>query len=166
MIAQVDLVFVQDTTGPLTVRQFLDSGIKKVSNPQKTILFIDHAAPSPLSALSNDHIFLRQFAAQTGVKLSEAGEGVCHQIVAESYAKPGDVIVGADSHTVTAGGLGAFATGMGSSDVAIAMGLGKTWLRVPEPLRLRLPAISAWASTAKDLILASDRQDRGGWRHL
>jgi 3-isopropylmalate/(R)-2-methylmalate dehydratase large subunit len=153
VIAQVDLVFVQDTTGPLTVRQFQDSGIKKVFNPQKTILFIDHAAPSPLSALSNDHIFLRQFAAQAGVKLSEAGEGVCHQIVAESYAKPGDVIVGADSHTVTAGGLCAFATGMGSSDVAIAMGLGKTWLRVPESFKIEVSGDFRLGVYAKDLIL-------------
>ena len=125
VIAKVDLVFVQDTTGPLTVRQFLDSGIKKPAQPDKTILFIDHAAPSPQSALSNDHMFLRQFAEQAGVKLSDVGEGVCHQRVAEQYAKPGDVIVGADSHTVTAGGLGAFATGMGSSDIASRHGPGQ-----------------------------------------
>lgn len=138
VIAKVDLVFVQDTTGPLTIRQFLESGIKKPAQPDKTILFMDHAAPSPQAALSNDHMFLRQFAAQTGVKLSDVGEGVCHQIVAESYAKPGDVIVGADSHTVMAGGLGAFATGMGSSDVAIAMALGKTWFRVPEAVKVQV----------------------------
>ena len=136
VITPVDLVFVQDTTGPLTVRQFQQSGIKRVADPSRTVLFIDHAAPSPGSALSNDHMFLRQFACETGVRLSEAGEGVCHQIVAESMAKPGDVIVGADSHTVMAGGLGAFATGMGSSDIAIAIGLGKTWLRVPESIKV------------------------------
>jgi len=153
VIAQVDLVFVQDTTGPLTLRQFQQSGITKVANPEKTVLFIDHAAPSPSSALSNDHIFLRQFAAQTGVRLSEAGDGVCHQIVAESLAKPGDVVVGADSHTVMAGGLGAFATGMGSSDVAIAMGLGKTWFRVPETIKVLLKGAFSRGVYAKDLIL-------------
>jgi len=153
VIAQVDLVFVQDTTGPLTVRQFQQSGIARVANPEKTVLFIDHAAPSPSSALSNDHIFLRQFAAQTGVRLSEAGDGVCHQIVAESLAKPGDVVVGADSHTVMAGGLGAFATGMGSSDVAIAMGLGKTWFRVPETIKVLLTGAFNRGVYAKDLIL-------------
>ncbi|MCR4392840.1 MAG: 3-isopropylmalate dehydratase large subunit [Dehalococcoidales bacterium] len=153
VIAQVDLVFVQDTTGPLTVRQFQQSGIARVANPEKTVLFIDHAAPSPSSALSNDHIFLRQFAAQTGVRLSEAGDGVCHQIVAESLAKPGDVVVGADSHTVMAGGLGAFATGMGSSDVAIAMGLGKTWFRVPETIKVLLKGAFSRGVYAKDLIL-------------
>lgn len=153
VIAQVDLVFVQDTTGPLTVRQFQQSGIARVANPEKTVLFIDHAAPSPSSALSNDHIFLRQFAAQTGVRLSEAGDGVCHQIVAELLAKPGDVVVGADSHTVMAGGLGAFATGMGSSDVAIAMGLGKTWFRVPETIKVLLTGAFSRGVYAKDLIL-------------
>lgn len=153
VIAGVDLVFVQDTTGPLTVRQFLDSGIKNVANPDRTILFIDHAAPSPQSALSNDHMFLRQFAEKAGVRLSEGGEGVCHQIVAESWAKPGDVIVGADSHTVMAGGLGAFATGMGSSDVAIAMGLGKTWLRVPETVKVAVTGDFRIGVCSKDIIL-------------
>ena len=153
VIAKVDLVFVQDTTGPLTVRQFLDSGIKNPAQPDKTILFMDHAAPSPQSALSNDHMFLRQFAAQSGVKLSDVGEGVCHQIVAESYAKPGDVIVGADSHTVMAGGLGAFATGMGSSDIAIAMALGKTWFRVPEAVKVNVTGKYQKGVSSKDIIL-------------
>ena len=76
VIAQVDLAFVQDTTGPLTVRQFQESGLKNLANPHRTILFIDHAAPSPGSALSNDHIFLRQFAESSGAVLSEGGEGV------------------------------------------------------------------------------------------
>ncbi|HSW57406.1 MAG TPA: 3-isopropylmalate dehydratase large subunit [Dehalococcoidales bacterium] len=153
VISKVDLVFVQDTTGPLTVRQFMESGIKSPAQPGKTILFIDHAAPSPQSALSNDHAFLRQFAEKSGVKLSDAGEGVCHQIVAESYAKPGDVIVGADSHTVTAGGLGAFATGMGSSDVAIAMALGKTWFRVPDAVKVDIRGKFHRGVSSKDLIL-------------
>jgi 3-isopropylmalate/(R)-2-methylmalate dehydratase large subunit len=153
IICPVDLVFVQDTTGPLTVRQFQQSGIQKVANPSKTVLFIDHAVPSPNSALSNDHMFLREFAARTGVRLSEGGEGVCHQLVAESLAKPGDVIVGADSHTVTAGGLGAFGTGMGSSDIAIAMGLGKTWLRVPETFKIAIKGDFQPGVYSKDLIL-------------
>jgi 3-isopropylmalate/(R)-2-methylmalate dehydratase large subunit len=153
VISRVDLAFCQDTTGPLTVRQFLESGIKEPAQRDKTILFMDHAAPSPQSALSNDHIFLREFAAKSGVKLSDVGEGVCHQIVAESWAKPGDVIVGSDSHTVMAGGLGAFATGMGSSDVAIAIGLGKTWFRVPEAVKVNIRGQFQKGVAAKDLIL-------------
>ena len=152
VISRVDLVFVQDTTGPLTVRQFQKAGLK-LANPEKTVVFFDHAAPSPGAALSNDHKFIRQFVDQAGVKLSDVGEGVCHQRVVESFAKPGDVILGADSHTVTAGGLGAFATGMGSSDIAVAMGLGKTWLRVPETFKIQVTGDFPRGVYSKDLIL-------------
>ncbi len=152
VIARVDLAFVQDTTGPLTVRQF-QSGFERLANPQKSIVFIDHAAPSPNRALSNDHKQLRQFARETGCIISDAGGGVCHQIVAESLAEPGDVIVGADSHTVTAGALGAFATGMGSSDVAVALALGETWFRVPETIKIVVSGIFSEGVYAKDLIL-------------
>jgi 3-isopropylmalate/(R)-2-methylmalate dehydratase large subunit len=152
VIAQVDLAFVQDTTGPLTVRQFQASGMS-LSAPERTLLFIDHAAPSPSASLANDHIFLRDFARQTGCVISEPGEGVCHQIVPESYACPGDVIVGADSHTVTAGGLGAFATGMGSSDVAVAFGLGRNWFRVPETFKINVSGNFLAGVYPKDFIL-------------
>jgi len=153
VIAGVDLVFIQDTTGPLTVKQFQASGFKGLTNPQQTIVFIDHAVPSPSKGLSNDHLLLHQFAQQTGAIISGVGEGVCHQIVAESLARPGDVIVGSDSHTVTAGGIGAFATGMGSSDVAVVFGLGKTWFRVPESINIVLSGNFQKGVYAKDLIL-------------
>jgi 3-isopropylmalate/(R)-2-methylmalate dehydratase large subunit len=153
VIAWVDLVFIQDTTGPLTVRQFQESGLKTLARPERTAVFIDHAVPSPTHMLSNDHLVLRQFARETGAIMSDLGEGVCHQLVAESLARPGDVIVASDSHTVTAGGLGAFATGMGSSDVAVAMGLGKTWFRVPESIQAMLDGRFQKGVSAKDLIL-------------
>ncbi len=153
VICGVDLVFVQDTTGPLTVRQFQSLGHTKLVNPARTILFIDHAAPSPSRELANDHLTLREFARRTGAVISEVGEGVCHQLVAESYARPGDVIVGADSHTVTAGGLSAFATGVGSADTAVAIALGKTWFRVPETLRIQVGGKFSKGVMAKDLIL-------------
>ena len=153
VVSPVDWSLVQDTTGPLTVREFLSLGLPKLANPSHTILFIDHAAPSPQKQLSCDHTFLRKFARDYGAVLSDVGEGVCHQIMAEKYARPGDVIVGADSHTVTAGGLGAFATGMGSSDVAAAFGLGKTWFRVPETFLIRLSGTLQRHVTSKDIIL-------------
>ncbi|TFG46065.1 MAG: 3-isopropylmalate dehydratase large subunit, partial [Dehalococcoidia bacterium] len=153
VVSPVDWALVQDTTGPLTVREFLALGLPKLANPSHTILFIDHAAPSPQKQLSCDHTFLRKFANDYGAVLSDVGEGVCHQIMAERYARPGDVIVGADSHTVTAGGLGAFASGMGSSDVAAAFGLGKTWFRVPETFFIRLSGKLQKNVTAKDIIL-------------
>ena len=153
VIAPVDLVFVQDTTGPLTIRQFKAGNKQTLASPGRTALFIDHASPSPNRQLSNDHAFIRQFAADSGCLLFEAGSGVCHQIVAEQLANPGDVIVGADSHTVTAGAIGAFATGMGSSDIAVAMSLGKTWFRVPESFKIEVSGQFQAGVSAKDLIL-------------
>jgi 3-isopropylmalate/(R)-2-methylmalate dehydratase large subunit len=153
VISAVDLVFVQDTTGPLTIRQFKSGNKQTLASPSRTALFIDHASPSPSRQLSNDHVFIREFAAETGCLLFDAGSGVCHQIVAETLARPGDVIVGADSHTVTAGALGAFATGMGSSDVAVAMSLGKTWFRVPETIAIEVNGKFARGVGAKDLVL-------------
>ena len=153
VIADVDLAFVQDTTGPLTIRQFKESGFKALTKPQQTVVFLDHAAPSPARQLSNDHILLRRFAEETGCRIYEVGDGICHQLVAENFANPGDIIVGADSHTVTAGALGAFATGMGSSDVAVALALGKTWFRVPESFLIKLNGVFPRGVYAKDLIL-------------
>ena len=153
VIANVDLAFAQDTTGPLTVRQFKESGFRKIAEPQNAVIFLDHAAPSPAMQLSNDHILLRRFARETGCRIYEVGDGVCHQLIAERFAKPGDIIVGSDSHTVTAGALGAFATGMGSSDVAVALALGKTWFRVPETFFINLKGMFPKGVYAKDLIL-------------
>jgi 3-isopropylmalate/(R)-2-methylmalate dehydratase large subunit len=151
-VAQVDLAFVQDTTGPLTIKEF-ESSFDSLADKDRAVLFLDHAAPSPNCQLSTDHIHLRSFAGKTGCILSDVGEGVCHQIVAESLARPGDVIVGADSHTVTAGGLGAFATGMGSSDIAVAMAMGKTWFRVPESVKVLVNGSFRKGVYAKDLTL-------------
>ena len=153
VIADVDLAFIQDTAGPLTIRRFKESGFETPARPQQTVVFLDHATPSPAHQLSNDHIFLRRFAVEMGCPIFDVGEGICHQLVAENFANPGDVIVGADSHTVTAGALGAFATGMGSSDVAVVFALGKTWFRVPESLLIELSGAFPRGVYAKDLIL-------------
>jgi 3-isopropylmalate/(R)-2-methylmalate dehydratase large subunit len=153
VISDVDLAFIQDTTGPLTIRQFRESGFEALAKPQQAVVFLDHAAPSPAQQLSNDHILLRRFAGEGGCRIYDVGEGICHQLVAENFANPGDVIVGADSHTVTAGALGAFATGMGSSDVAVALALGKTWFRVPESFLIELSGTFPRGVYAKDLIL-------------
>jgi len=153
VVARVDLAFVHDTTGPLTVRQFQAAGFKNRADSLHTAFFLDHAAPSQSRELSNDHILLREFAGESGGLLSDVGDGICHQLVAESLARPGDLIVGADSHTVTAGGLGAFACGMGSTDVAVIFNLGRTWFRVPESIRVVVAGKLSTGVYAKDVIL-------------
>ncbi len=152
-IAKVDVAAVQDGTGPLMVQEFKKLGKEKPKNPERCILFIDHASPSPRKELSNSHMVLREFAKETGAILSETGCGVCHQRLVESYVNPGEILVGADSHTCTSGALGAFSTGMGSTDVAVAMALGKTWLKVPATFKIVVEGEFKKGVYAKDLIL-------------
>ncbi len=153
VIVPLDLVFAHDSTGPLALRQFKELGLKTVYNPKQSILFLDHSAPSSVKEIANDHLFIRDFAREQGLILSEVGDGICHQRVAESFAAPWDVIIGADSHTVTGGALGAFATGVGSTDAAVGFALGKTWLRVPETMKVVVKGNFGKGVYAKDLIL-------------
>ena len=153
VIAKVDLAFLQDGTAPLALRQLAASGFDKVVDPERVVFFIDHASPSPTRELASEQALLRDFALKSGAQLCDIGEGICHQLIVESYANPGEVIVGADSHTVTAGALGAFATGMGSTDVAIAIALAKTWLRVPESFKVVVGGSFKEGVYAKDLSL-------------
>ena len=153
VVTSVDVAALQDGTGPLALQQLEELGMVRAANPAKTVLFIDHAAPSPRKELSNAHMSLREFAAKTGAVLSEINEGVCHQRLVESFASPGDILIGADSHSCTSGALGAFATGMGSTDVGIGIATGKTWLKVPETLRVEITGEFGRGVYAKDLIL-------------
>lgn len=153
IIANVTVALTQDGTGPLAMRQLDKLGAEQLKIASRSILFIDHAAPSPRKELSNDHMLLRQYAKRFGAVLSDVGEGVCHQIAVERYVRPGDVLIGADSHTCTAGALAAFATGMGSTDVAIGMYLGQTWLRVPQTFRINFYGSMNEGVYSKDLIL-------------
>lgn len=152
-IAKVDVAAVQDGTGPLMVQEFKKLGKAKPANPERCILFIDHASPSPRKELSNTHMVLREFSKETGAILSETGCGVCHQRLVESFVNPGEILVGADSHTCTSGALGAFSTGMGSTDVAVAMAMGKTWLKVPSTFKVVVNGEFKKGVYAKDLIL-------------
>lgn len=152
-VVPVDLAYVQDGTGPLTFRQMEAMGLRRAANPGRTIVFIDHASPPPRKELAADHVFLREVARTHGLVLSDVGGGVCHQVAFESFVRPGDVVIGADSHTVMGGAMAAFATGMGSTDVAVAIGLGKTWLRVPETMKFHVSGSLGKGVYAKDLIL-------------
>lgn len=153
VVANVDVSMVQDGTGPLTIEEMRKINLEQAANPHRTILFIDHASPSPRKELSNSHKVLREFAKKTGVILSDVGEGVCHQRLVEDFVNPGEIVIGADSHTCTSGALGAFATGMGSTDVGIAIALGKTWLKVPETIKIDVIGKFQEGVYAKDLIL-------------
>ncbi len=153
VIANVDVCAVQDGTGPLTVQEFKKLGKDKLNNPERTILFIDHASPSPRKELSNTHSVLREFSKEYGAVLSDIGAGVCHQRLVETFVNPGEILVGADSHTCTSGALGAFATGMGSTDIAVAMALGKTWLKVPATFKIEVNGKFNEGICAKDLML-------------
>jgi len=152
-VVDVDVVMSQDGTGPLAVSQVKKMGFDSVKNPGNSIFFIDHAAPSPRKELSNSHSVLRRFASDTGAVLSDVGKGVCHQILVEEYSCPGNIVIGGDSHTCTSGALGAFATGMGSTDIAVGYSLAKTWLRVPQTIKVELKGNLNDGVYAKDLII-------------
>jgi 3-isopropylmalate/(R)-2-methylmalate dehydratase large subunit len=152
-IAKVDLAYVQDGTGPLTFRMMEQMDLARAANPSRSVVFIDHSSPPPRKELATDHVYLREFASKTGMILSDVGEGVCHQVAFEKFVRPWDVVIGADSHSVMGGAMGAFASGMGSTDVAVALALGKTWLRVPESLRFELAGRFPKGVFSKDLVL-------------
>ncbi|MEE9553746.1 MAG: aconitase/3-isopropylmalate dehydratase large subunit family protein [candidate division Zixibacteria bacterium] len=152
-IASVDICIAQDGTGPLAIRQLEKLGIEKLANPDRVVFFLDHSAPSSRKELSNDHMFIRQFAKKMGARVSEVGKGICHVVINEKYVNPGEVMIGADSHTCTGGALASFATGMGSTDVGIGMAFGKTWFRVPETFKIYVTGEFKTGVFPKDLIL-------------
>lgn len=154
VIVKVDYTFSHDAAGPLLINQVNKLNAGSIDDAKdRTIFFIDHAVPSPTKELSNDQATVRNYALNNGMILSDAGNGICHQVMAEDYSSPGDLIVGTDSHTCTSGGLCAFATGMGATDIAVAMKLRKTWLRVPETMRVKLSGHAPRGVFAKDMIL-------------
>jgi 3-isopropylmalate/(R)-2-methylmalate dehydratase large subunit len=154
VIVRVDYTFTHDASGPLLIQQLTKlKNVPSSLDKNRTVFFIDHAVPSPTKELSNDQAIVRNYASSNGLILSDAGNGICHQVIAEDYASPGDLVVGTDSHSCTSGGLCAFGTGMGATDIAIAMKLGKTWLRVPESVKINIGGRLPRGVFAKDLIL-------------
>ena len=154
VLIDVDLALAQDGTGPLAIRSIRELALEKLRMPRAAVFFIDHGAPSPRKELSNDHITIRRFAKETGAHLYDVGQGICHQIMAEDFVCPGDVVIGADSHTVTAGGIAAFATGMGSTDVAVGMATGANWFLVPKTVRVEVTGDLPFGVYPTDLLLS------------
>lgn len=154
VVAPVDWVMGQDGTTPLAIQSFEEMEGKGVFNPERIIFVIDHNAPSPLESVSRLHDLMRSFAKRFGIKIFEVGEGVCHELMmSRGLVVPGDLVVGADSHTCTYGAIGAFSTGIGSTELAVVMMTGKLWFKVPESVWLNLLGTLPWGVYAKDVIL-------------
>jgi homoaconitase/3-isopropylmalate dehydratase large subunit len=154
--ADIDLAMIHDLTAPLTIKALQEIGVEEVWDPNKIIVVFDHLVPANTVKTAELHKEIRAFVKQHGIKnFYDVGRGgVCHQVMLESgLVKPGQLIVGADSHTCTYGALGAFATGIGSTDMAAVLATGKLWFRVPEALKIELTGHLGEYVTSKDLIL-------------
>ncbi len=155
-IANIDFCMAQDGTAPLAIRAFREMEAKKVWDPKKIALVLDHSAPSPNEGVSKLHKYIREFAHEQNIKyLYDVGCGVCHQLLPqEGHVMPSDLVVGADSHTCTYGALGAFSTGVGSTDMAAVFKTGKLWFRVPETIKFEIDGKLPNRVYSKDLILS------------
>ena len=151
----VDMVLSNDITGPLAIREFRKLGVARVFDPARVVMVPDHFIPNKDIASAIQAKELREFAREQGVVYYEAGRaGIEHVLLPEEgLVGPGQVVIGADSHTCTYGALGAFATGMGSTDIAAAMATGDIWMKVPPTIKFVFHGpLQQWTS-GKDLIL-------------
>jgi 3-isopropylmalate/(R)-2-methylmalate dehydratase large subunit len=154
--ANVDVMMTHDVTGPLTFEVFEDvtGDDPELVDPDNTVITIDHHAPADGVKAANNHNIVREFAAEYGAQQYEVGDGICHQVlVEEGFVSPGDLVIGADSHSTTFGGVGAFGTGVGSTDLGTTLATGELWFRVPETLRFEVEGELPDGVYAKDLIL-------------
>ena len=157
----IDMVIGNDITTPLSIRAFEESGAKKLANPEGFCIVLDHFIPAQDIASANQARISRDFARKHQLKyfFDEKDMGIEHALLPEKgIVVSGDVIIGADSHTCTHGALGAFSTGMGSTDIAYAMITGKNWFKVPESIRVEFVGKPAQHIYGKDLILELIRQ--------
>ncbi|MBN1682588.1 3-isopropylmalate dehydratase large subunit [Candidatus Bathyarchaeota archaeon] len=151
IIADVDWVMFHDSTGPLVIKGFESIG-KKIFNKNKLVTFFDHFYPAPNIDAAKLHKISRDFIQREEI-IHHHTDGVCHQILAEKYVSPGDIVVGADSHTCTQGALGAFTTGLGSTDIAGILATGKCWFKVPNTIKINVLGETKKGVFAKDVIL-------------
>ncbi len=154
VVASVDFVMSQDGTSTMMIRELDNLGFVSPKTKNGMAIVLDHNSPCPSVDVARIHRTIRDFAKARNIPLHDVGEGVCHQIVPESgKALPGDLVVGADSHTCTYGALNACSTGLGSADVAAAAFTGKLWFKVPGTISIRVDGSFAPRVGAKDLSL-------------
>ncbi|MBE6488130.1 MAG: 3-isopropylmalate dehydratase large subunit [Methanosphaera stadtmanae] len=155
IMADIDIAMVHDLTGPLTLQSLEQINTDKVWDPDKIVIPFDHQVPADSLDAAKNHQIMRDFVKQQGIKnFYDVYEGVCHQVVPEKgHALPGTVIVGSDSHTCTNGALGAFSTGIGSTDMAMVFATGQLWFKVPETIQYNISGKLPENTTSKDIIL-------------
>ncbi|ELZ89410.1 3-isopropylmalate dehydratase large subunit [Haloferax volcanii] len=154
--ADVDVAMAHDITGPLAFQTFdeVTGDDGELFAPDRTVFTIDHHAPADGVQAANNHNAVREFAAKHGAHQFDVGDGICHAVlVEEGFVGPGDLVIGADSHSTTYGGIGAFGTGVGSTDLGTALATGELWFRVPKTLRFEVDGDLGDGVYAKDLIL-------------
>ena len=159
--SKIDMVIGNDITTPISIKAFKESGAKSLANPDGFAIVMDHYIPAKDILSANQAKISRDFAYEYNLKnyFDEKDMGIEHALLPEKgLVIPGDVIIGADSHTCTHGALGAFATGMGSTDLAYAMITGKNWFKVPETIKIVFKKKPAQYVYGKDLILEVIRQ--------
>lgn len=153
-ICNIDFCFGQDGTSSIIIDSFRQLKNARPFNKKKFYMVIDHSAPSPNLGVSRIHQKMRRFAKETGVGMYDIGEGVCHQLVPEDgHVVCGDLVLGADSHTCTYGAINVLSTGVGSTDLAIAMASGKSWFKVPDTIKVVLKGRMPKGVYAKDVVL-------------
>ncbi|PVX26039.1 MAG: 3-isopropylmalate dehydratase large subunit [Candidatus Bathyarchaeum sp.] len=154
--ANIDVAMTHDLTGPLAIKSFREIGAKKVWDKNKVVIILDHLVPASSVISAGLHKIVRNFAEEQNIEnFYDVGRGgVCHQVMPEKgHVRPGEVIVGSDSHTCTYGAFGAFATGIGSTEMAAVFTTGKLWFRVPEVIKVDVTGeFQNWV-TAKDMTL-------------
>ncbi|MBR1368658.1 3-isopropylmalate dehydratase [Methanocalculus chunghsingensis] len=154
VMAPIDAAMIHDITGPLAITQFWEMGGERVFDPEKIILLFDHQIPADSIPAAKNHVMMRAFAEEQGIVNYDLREGVCHQVALEKgRVAPGDIVVGSDSHTCMYGAVGAFATGIGSTDMGFALKFGALYFRVPESIRVGAEGRFASRVGPKDLIL-------------
>ena len=150
-VVKADLAMAQDSTGPLAIRSLNEMRVDRLYDASKVLLVIDHTFPAGDEKVANLHTMIREFSSKHGCQLVEGS--ISHQHILEYLASPGMMILGADSHTCQAGCVGAFATGIGSTELAAVWTTGELWLRIPETIRIKLSGNFKKGVFARDLIL-------------